>query len=213
LTTLRPPKGPLHSLPLTLSIETETTVTALARYEGLSSVFRSEEGVTKLPGSKSGSLTRLPRHRRRINEMMTARRTSPAIAPPTPPAIAPALSPPEDVLLGLALIAVLGSSKVVDGIGRRDDCVLVTGAAVRVVATGLDMIEDVVDEDDDEEADSWEEEEVGVEVGVVVGATVGVSVEVGGRGPTGGVGWLASGGWGFVVGDGLPGVLSGVWID
>ena len=31
LTTLRPPKGPLHSLPLTLSIETETTVTACSK--------------------------------------------------------------------------------------------------------------------------------------------------------------------------------------
>ena len=31
LATLRPPKGPLHSLPLTLSIETETTVTACSK--------------------------------------------------------------------------------------------------------------------------------------------------------------------------------------
>jgi hypothetical protein len=176
----------------------------------------SRSGVTKLPGSKSVSLVRLSRHRRRINAMRAAMRTSPAMVPATLPTIAPALSPPEDVLLGLAPMVVPGSSEVVDGIGRKElgGCVLVTGAAVRVVPRVLDMIEDAVNVDEDEE-DSLEEEkeeeeeEEGVGVEVVVGATMVVSVGV--LCSTGGVGLGSLAGREGVVVEGL-GSLGVFWV-
>jgi hypothetical protein len=64
LTTLRPPKGPLHSLPLTLSIETETTVPVLtlgARLTAAASfptLFSTASGVSGLVAGPSKVLRR-----------------------------------------------------------------------------------------------------------------------------------------------------------
>src|SRR5204863_5486596 len=57
LLALRSPKGPLHSLPLTLSIETETTVTACSKgAQGLSVLLRVGGIFTAITTSLSSSL-------------------------------------------------------------------------------------------------------------------------------------------------------------
>jgi hypothetical protein len=68
----------------------------------------------------------------RKKAIIMAMRTSPAMPPPTLPTIAPALSPPEGVLVGLAVILELISS-VGGATGEMLDCVAVTAGAVRMV--------------------------------------------------------------------------------